>query len=110
MTREKLLGHITEEMEQIKDLFQRKNGHYGLANDGLYSFRETAKLMFGVDDVDEQYFTLLTLASKHWVALCSNHRLDEDAEERLRDMVLYCLLGLAMIHVKQAEIEGDDDE
>lgn len=90
---------LEEEFKQIQELFERKNRLYGCREKGdvLYNFRETAQRVFGEDSPEAMFKTLLVLADKHWVALTKNGLRDPEVVERLRDMIVYCLLAIGII-------------
>jgi hypothetical protein len=96
MTRDELRTVIYEETKRLNDLFNWKNEAYGANDDALYNFYETARRVFGISDLNEAFVVLRVLADKHWVALCNRGLYDPEAEERLRDIAVYALIGIAM--------------
>lgn len=97
MTREELRRAIEQELETILELFDRKNESYGADLDAFHNFRETARRVLKCDALDNRFRVLLAYMDKHLVALTSRGVHDPEAEERLRDIVVYALIGLAMV-------------
>ena len=106
MTREELAKFIESEVREIVELFKRKNLSYGADRDGFFNFRETAKRVWVWADGGDRgcqvipyqamFRVLLTYIDKHYVALCNRGLHDPEVKERLRDIIVYALIGLAM--------------
>lgn len=97
MTRGNLVRMVDEELERVRNLFLRKNISYGDENQAFYNFIETARRKFGTEDLRRAFDVLWILADKHWTTLGKEGLDDPEAEERLRDMVVYSLIGIAML-------------
>lgn len=78
-------------------LFECKNKSYGADVDAFYNFRETARRLFGKGDLKFAFDVLCILADKHWIALMNCGLGDPEAEDRLRDIAIYALIGLGML-------------
>ena len=97
MNRETFVPNIVEpEFKKILDLFQFKNVSYGSGTDLFHNFRNTAKRVFKDDSYDGMYKSLLTYMDKHLVALANKGLQDKEFIERNRDIIVYCLLAMAM--------------
>ena len=97
MNRETFVPNIVEsEFKKILDLFQFKNVSYGSETDLFHNFRNTAKRVFKDDSYDGMYKSLLTYMDKHLVALANKGLQDKEFIERNRDIIVYCLLAMAM--------------
>lgn len=97
MTRDELLEAIKFECDAVAELFERKNQSYGSDNDAFYNFVETARRIFGIADLRLAFRILLVYIDKHMIALSNRGLGDPEAAERLRDIVVYALIGLAMV-------------
>ncbi len=98
MNRDQLAEFIEQDVEQIIRMFRLKNKSYGNAQDGFYNFRETARRLAAGEPTLEQMFRVnLTLADKHWVALMQHGAKADEAADRLLDVVVYSLIGRAML-------------
>lgn len=104
MTYEEFLDFLNDEFENIRELFQTKNQVYGAGDDVFFNFRETARRVYpGFDNCDppaqyaDMFTVLLTLMDKHLVAIYNGGLHTPEIEERMRDIIVYCLIGLAMI-------------
>lgn len=96
MTREEFKQLLDTELQRVQDLFNLKNQSYGNQQDLFHNFRQSAMRIFNDEAPHAQFSVLMTLADKHWVALANKGLDDRECEDRLRDMIVYCLIGLAM--------------
>ncbi len=103
MTRKELREIIKSELVSITELFDVKNESYGAEDDAFHNFRQSALRIYGDDSRGEMFTILLTLMDKHLVALANNGIDDKDFRDRLRDIIVYSLIGIAM----GAEYEHD---
>lgn len=103
MTRNELKRMIETELVSITELFDVKNESYGVEVDAFHNFRQSAIRVYGEDSPGAMFTVLLTLMDKHLVALANKGIDDKDFRERLRDIIVYCLIGIAM----GAEYEHD---
>lgn len=96
MTREEFLTLADVEFLNIQNLFRRKNQSYGAEVDLFYNFRESAKRVLNDTSYQSMFRILFAYMDKHLVAL-SNRGLDEqEFEERMRDVIVYALIAIAM--------------
>lgn len=91
------------EFNNIMELFSRKNKCYGRDADLFHNFRETARRIEGNTDRPAMFKVLATYVDKHWVALCNCGLDDPEYEERLRDIIVYCLLALCLMEESELQ-------
>lgn len=91
-----MLELVKAESAKLVELFEKKNHSYGSDGSAFYNFTETARRTFGNGDLRHAFDILCILADKHWVALTNRGLDDPEAEERLRDIAVYAIIGIAM--------------
>ena len=96
MNREELIKSIEENQETILNLFKYKNVSYGDKKEAFYNFRQSAIRIFNDDSMGKQFKVLLTLMDKHLVALANQGIADIAFEERLKDIIVYSHIAIAM--------------
>lgn len=96
MTRDELIKVINSEQEEILKLFESKNKSYGDEKEAFYNFKQSASRIFNDDSLENQFIVLLTLMDKHLVALANKGLKDKEVKERLRDIIVYSLIAIAM--------------
>ncbi len=97
-TRSLLVERCAKDISELLELMRRKNQHYGTTEDAFYNFRETARRTICANpSYEDMLKVLVTLADKHWVAICQNGLADPAVEERFGDMIVYCLIARQMI-------------
>jgi len=102
MTREQLRKVITEELEEVKRLFEEKNESYGQEEDAFYNFRSTAQRLFDMEGHGAMFDVLLVYMDKHLVALANQGITEKEFELRMRDIIVYSLIAIAM----QRDMDG----
>ena len=86
----------TKKLHTIIDLFVKKSEQYSDGQDILSAFRK-AGLIHGDGSAKSMFEAMLVYKGKHDLAL-AEHGLDlPDAQERLHDIIVYCVLGSLMI-------------
>ena len=96
MNRKELINIIKNEQEEILKLFESKNESYGDEGEAFYNFRQSATRIFNDDSLESQFKILLTLMDKHSVALANKGIADIAFEERLKDIIVYSHIAIAM--------------
>ena len=96
MIRTDLIQTIEENQETILNLFKFKNVSYGDEEEAFYNFRQSAIRIFNDDSLESQFKILLTLMDKHLVALANQGIKDIAFEERLKDIIVYSHIAIAM--------------
>ncbi len=98
MTRQEFVEKVLEpSLKEIQELFSLKNKSYGIEDDAFHNFRSTALRVHGTDDHEIMFRVLYCYMDKHLVALANRGMDDPECESRLRDIIVYCLIGLAMV-------------
>lgn len=95
-TRSEFLALLSTELESIQQLFEEKNQSYGTVDDLFYNFRQTAIRIFNKQEHTAMFTVLMTLVDKHLVPLANKGLDDKECAERLRDVIVYALIGIAM--------------
>lgn len=97
MTRQEFVEQVLEpSLEEIKELFSLKNKSYGIEDDAFHNFRSTALRVHGTDDHETMFRVLYCYMDKHLVALANKGLSDDEYESRLKDIIVYCLLAIAL--------------
>lgn len=86
----------------IDQLFLLKNKQYGKQSDVLSAFKESSQRQFGEVSKKGAFKACMQFKDKHDLALLQHGTFLPDAKERLYDVIVYCLLGLAIL--------SDEDE
>lgn len=92
------VNHLTA----IDQLFLLKNKQYANQKDVLSAFKQSAERQFGEISKDGAFRVCMQFKDKHDLALLQHGTLLPDAKERLYDVIVYCLLALAIL--------SDEDE
>lgn len=91
----------------IGQLFLMKNKQYASGDDVLSAFKESAKRQFGELTKDGAFKACMQFKDKHDLALLQHGTLLPDAKERLYDVVVYCLLALAILSGQDEELQSN---
>ena len=91
---------FTNKLNTIIDLFVKKSEQYSNGKDILSAFRKPG-LVNGDGSPEAMFNTLLIYKGKHDLALAENGLKLPDAQERLHDIIVYCVLGSLMIDEMQ---------
>lgn len=85
-----------KKLNTVTELFITKSEQYSNGQDILSAFRK-AGIVHGDGSVKSMFESMLVYKGKHDLAL-AEHGLDlPDAQERLHDIIVYCVLGSLMI-------------
>jgi hypothetical protein len=95
-SRDDLREQIKRDVCEIIGLFEEKNESYGTRDDAFHNFRSSALRIYGSDSYNSMFKVLLTLMDKHLVALANNGIKEKQYQERLRDIIVYSLIAMAM--------------
>ena len=96
------INHLT----LIDQLFVMKNKQYASTNDVLSAFKQCAERQFGEVTQDGAFKTCMQFKDKHDLALLQHGTMLPDAKERLYDIIVYCLLGLAVLSGKDEQMRS----
>lgn len=97
---------VCSKLDELKELFLKKNAQYKTAEDPLSNFRAGALLNCGRDDYRAMYNEAKSYQRKHIVHI-ARHGIDADkGDESLGDIIVYCAIMLYM-RTKWEEINGN---
>ena len=92
---------ICEDVAQkVSDLFASKNEQYAKTDDVLKAFRDGAERRYGEVNKKTMLACLCAYKDKHDLALLQHGADLDDAEERLLDIIIYSLLGIAILRTQ----------
>lgn len=92
---------ICEDVAQkVSDLFAAKNEQYAKTNDVLKAFRDGAERRYGEVNKKTMLACLCSYKDKHDLALLQHGADLGDAEERFLDIIIYSLLGIAILRTQ----------
>ena len=107
MLNRKNFSHImVDELVKVDQLFLMKNEQYASKEDVLKAFKESAKRQNGELTKAGAFKACMQFKDKHELALLQHGTLLPDAKDRLRDVIVYCLLGLAILSNEDTELQG----
>ena len=93
------------QLDELKELFQKKHEQYSSGADELANFRRGALLNGRSDDAEGMFEELKAYAAKH-IAFVYTHDIHGDKiAESLKDIAVYSLIGLYMAELAKAEDE-----
>lgn len=98
------------QLDELKELFQKKHEQYSSGADELANFRRGALLNGRSDDAEGMFEELKAYAAKH-IAFVYTHDIHGDKiAESLKDIALYSLIELYMIKAWEQEKKAKEDE
>ena len=102
MTREQLSDMIESDCKEIADLFSYKNTDYGAKDDAFTNFSKAAKRILrphlpDLSDLELNWMVAQIYVQKHLIALVHTGPNGAEAESRLLDIAVYCLIQRAML-------------
>jgi len=108
--RDEFLKILDRELENVRKVFAYKNVAYGREDEAFYNFKESARRQLKSGDPKAAFKVLQILADKHEVALANVGFEDPECPERLRDIIVYSLIGLGLYeeYVTEAFREGKE--
>lgn len=106
ITDEQFESMACRELEKVLDLFIVKNEQYGSSEDVLSAFKESAYRQYGEITKKGTFKSCMQLKDKHDLALLRYGTLLPDAKERLKDIIVYSLLGLAILSNEDTTLQG----
>lgn len=93
------------QLDELKELFQKKHEQYSSGADELANFRRGALLNGRGDDAEGMFEELKAYAAKH-IAFVYTHDIHGDKiTESLKDIAVYSLIGLYMAELAKEESE-----
>lgn len=101
----KMSKFVYQQLEELKELFQKKHEQYSSGADELANFRRGALLNGRTDDAEGMFEELKAYAAKH-IAFVYTHDIHGDKiAESLKDIAVYSLIGLYMAELAKEESE-----
>ena len=95
------MNAICEDVEtKVSDLFSTKNQQYAKTDDVLKAFRDGAERRYGEVNKKTMLACLCAYKDKHDLALLQHGSYLADAEERFLDIIIYSLLGIAILRTQ----------
>lgn len=85
---------------KVSDLFSTKNQQYAKTDDVLKAFRDGAERRYGEVNKKTMLACLCAYKDKHDLALLQHGSDLQDAEERFLDIIIYSLLGIAILRTQ----------
>lgn len=85
---------------KVSDLFSAKNAQYAKTDDVLKAFRDGAGRRYGAVNKKTMLACLCAYKDKHDLALLQHGADLGDAEERFLDIIIYSLLGIAILRTQ----------
>lgn len=85
---------------KVSDLFSTKNQQYAKTDDVLKAFRDGAERRYGEVNKKTMLACLCAYKDKHDLALLQHGADLQDAEERFLDIIIYSLLGIAILRTQ----------
>lgn len=85
---------------KVSDLFSTKNQQYAKTDDVLKAFRDGAERRYGEVNKKTMLACLCAYKDKHDLALLQHGSGLQDAEERFLDIIIYSLLGIAILRTQ----------
>ena len=85
---------------KVSDLFSTKNQQYAKTDDVLKAFRDGAERRYGEVNKKTMLACLCAYKDKHDLALLQHGADLGDAEERFLDIIIYSLLGIAILRTQ----------
>lgn len=87
------------QLDELKELFQKKHEQYSSGADELANFRRGALLNGRADDAEGMFEELKAYAAKH-IAFVYTHDIHGDKiADSLKDIAVYSLIGLYMVEM-----------
>ena len=100
-------GLCSNHLCAITQLFLMKNKQYANQDDVLEAFKKSAERQFGEVSKDGAFRACMQFKDKHDLALLQHATALPDARERLYDVIVYSLLGLAILSDKDEELQSN---
>lgn len=94
---------VCKKLDEVKELFQRKNQQYSVGADPLANFRAGALLRAGNDSYAEMYEEAKNYRRKHVVHIERNGIAADKGDESLDDTIVYSAIMAYMRHCHEQE-------
>lgn len=96
---------VCGKLDELKELFRRKNAQYAVGDDPLSNFRAGARLRAGTDSWAEMYEEAKNYRRKHVVHVERNGIDGDKVDESLADIIIYSAIMLYMHAHRQEDLK-----
>lgn len=96
VTKDDFIKMSTQTLNEVLSLFIKKNNSYAGADNVMYSFEEGAMRQYGEVTPQLMLDKILQFKDKHDVALLHKGLECGEYEDRLKDIIVYCLFAIAV--------------
>ena len=93
------------QLDELKELFQKKHEQYSSGADELANFHRGALLNGRADDAEGMFEELKAYAAKHIAFVYTHDIHGAKITESLKDIAVYSLIGLYMVEFSRTEEE-----
>lgn len=101
-----LAEQVSDLCDETKSLFAKKNKQYGHKDDEYANFRAGANLHYGRCELPEMFEELKNYCRKHVAFVDGADIREPKVEESLRDIIVYSMIAITMIHRQKSLDEG----
>lgn len=101
------VDYVCNKLDEVKELFRRKNQQYSVGGDPLANFRAGALLRAGNDSYAEMYEEAKNYRRKHVVHIERNGIDADKGDESLDDTIVYSAIMAYMRHCHEQEQSND---
>ena len=99
---------VCNKLDEVKELFRRKNQQYSVGADPLANFRAGALLRAGNDSYAEMYEEAKNYRRKHVVHIERNGIAADKGDESLDDTIVYSAIMAYMRHCHEQEVAQNE--
>lgn len=99
------VDYVCNKLDEVKELFRRKNQQYSVGGDPLANFRAGALLRAGNDSYAEMYEEAKNYRRKHVVHIERNGIDGDKVDESLADIIIYSAIMLYMHAHRQEDLK-----
>lgn len=99
------IDFVCNKLDEVKELFRRKNQQYSVGADPLANFRAGALLRAGNDSYAEMYEEAKNYRRKHVVHIERNGIDGDKVDESLADIIIYSAIMLYMHAHRQEDLK-----
>lgn len=102
------VDYVCNKLDEVKELFRRKNQQYSVGGDPLANFRAGALLRAGNDSYAEMYEEAKNYRRKHVVHIERNGIDADKGDESLDDTIVYSAIMAYMRHCHEQEVAQNE--
>lgn len=105
---DEFISFVCNKLDELKELFKRKNQQYSVGADPLANFRAGALLRAGNDSYAEMYEEAKNYRRKHVVHIERNGIAANKGDESLDDTIVYSAIMAYMRHCHEQEVAQNE--